>query len=399
MGWIRRGMMVVLLGPSLMSGQALKLVPKDPAPEQIGQNPPVDREIVDADFSRLTVKQRPPSLVYPPLAKIAGIQGDVVVQFTLDPSGRPETVRAVEGPNQLLGGAMRYAAQWEFEPLRKNGRPIHARARMTIQFRLRGSSPALPFKDAHKARIRMDVLPATANLPGVDPKGIEKAVRSWFERHNIQTIDSPQDSDPDTLVLKLKLQTLAAPDGRKVLGLSGESFRKSSVHANNPEIASTRPAWRGQWIGGKRGEGSFDSQVDRAVQSLLYDLARLPLPAPRDPNRFSLEPASSDLEEVSNGPDNPVQLVSDQIKAKHSTILEKMENQEAVLVDLILDPSGRPIQATAIQGPPEQMFSAVATALTWEFEPYSEKGTPKYARFRIRVPDTSNGAKTTTPLP
>lgn len=75
--------------------------------------------------------------VYPPLAKAAHIQGQVVIRMTIDERGLPSDVEAVSGLPALQAPALIAARQWRFEPARQNGQPVAATFLLTLNFVLR----------------------------------------------------------------------------------------------------------------------------------------------------------------------------------------------------------------------------------------------------------------------
>jgi len=93
--------------------------------------------VVDFDFSQIKVKYQPPPPQYPPLAKIAKIQGTVVVEIIVGTDGIPVKATALEGPPQLRATAEQYAMGWKFEPALLNGSPQTARFKLTMPFRLK----------------------------------------------------------------------------------------------------------------------------------------------------------------------------------------------------------------------------------------------------------------------
>jgi protein TonB len=93
--------------------------------------------VVDFDFSQMKVKFQPPPPVYPPLAKIARIQGTVVVEIIVGTDGIPTSAHAVEGPAQLRPVSEDYAMKWKFEPALLNGQPQTARFKLTMPYRLK----------------------------------------------------------------------------------------------------------------------------------------------------------------------------------------------------------------------------------------------------------------------
>ena len=110
------------------------------APQNVQTQPPPEPDSGKGglvDFSQLKVKYQPPAPPYPALAKIAKIQGTVVVEVFIGSDGIPTSAVSKEGPPQLRPSAEGYAMQWRFEPAFLNGKPVPARFRLTIPFRLR----------------------------------------------------------------------------------------------------------------------------------------------------------------------------------------------------------------------------------------------------------------------
>jgi TonB family protein len=71
---------------------------------------------------------------YPLVAKQAGIQGDVVVQTTIDLKGNVVDMKAVSGPAMLRGPALAALRRWKYEPSTLNGQPIAVQMSVTIKF-------------------------------------------------------------------------------------------------------------------------------------------------------------------------------------------------------------------------------------------------------------------------
>ena len=93
--------------------------------------------ISDFEFSRIKIAHQPKAPDYPAEAKVRGIQGTVVVSITIDEDGNPTAVEALEGPEELRPTAIEYAKGWTFEPAIVNGKPIKARFKLTMPFKLR----------------------------------------------------------------------------------------------------------------------------------------------------------------------------------------------------------------------------------------------------------------------
>ena len=92
---------------------------------------------MDLDLTQVREKFRPPPPAYPPLARNARIQGNVVIQIVVGLDGVPMSTRALEGPFQLRAAAEAYAMTWRFEPYLHNGIPLVSRFNLTVAYRIK----------------------------------------------------------------------------------------------------------------------------------------------------------------------------------------------------------------------------------------------------------------------
>lgn len=92
---------------------------------------------VEMDFSMIRIKHQPDAPAYPPEAKAQRIQGTVVVVVTTGVDGKVIKANALSGPTELQACAADYARTWEFEPAAVNGKPVAARFKLTMPFRLK----------------------------------------------------------------------------------------------------------------------------------------------------------------------------------------------------------------------------------------------------------------------
>ena len=76
---------------------------------------------------------------YPPAAKLARIQGEVVLQAQIGTDGTVDGLRVVSGHPMLIGAARDAVAEWLFRPYRLNGAPVPVEARITVRFVLGGN--------------------------------------------------------------------------------------------------------------------------------------------------------------------------------------------------------------------------------------------------------------------
>ncbi|HEV8631203.1 MAG TPA: energy transducer TonB [Thermoanaerobaculia bacterium] len=75
---------------------------------------------------------------YPDGARIARVEGIVVVQATIDRAGRVIDVQVVKGlPMGLDASAVAAVKQWRFQPATLQGRPVPVYFQLTVQFHIR----------------------------------------------------------------------------------------------------------------------------------------------------------------------------------------------------------------------------------------------------------------------
>jgi len=83
---------------------------------------------------------KPPRLVssvlpiYPSAARDAGIEGDIVVDTTIDKTGKVTAMKVVSGNAMLRQAALDALRQWKYEPSKLNGEPVPVQMTVTIKF-------------------------------------------------------------------------------------------------------------------------------------------------------------------------------------------------------------------------------------------------------------------------
>ncbi len=73
--------------------------------------------------------------VYPIGARQSGVEGDVVVNTTIDKNGNVVGMRVASGPPLLRQAALDALRRWKYEPSRLNGQPVAVEMQVTIKFR------------------------------------------------------------------------------------------------------------------------------------------------------------------------------------------------------------------------------------------------------------------------
>lgn len=77
-------------------------------------------------------------LIYPDDARQAQIQGTVVLQVQIGVTGSVVSMKAISGPPTLTQAAIDCVGQWTYRPFTKNGSPVVASGKVSINFTLQG---------------------------------------------------------------------------------------------------------------------------------------------------------------------------------------------------------------------------------------------------------------------
>jgi periplasmic protein TonB len=75
---------------------------------------------------------------YPPLARQARIQGQVVLQAVISKDGSIENLRLISGHPMLAPSALEAVKQWRYKPYFLNGEPVEVETQITVNFSLSG---------------------------------------------------------------------------------------------------------------------------------------------------------------------------------------------------------------------------------------------------------------------
>ena len=83
---------------------------------------------------------KPPQLVssvlpiYPQIAQQAGVEGDVVVQASIDKSGNVSSTKVLYGPMMLRQAAIDAVRRWKYEPALLDGKAVATQMTVRIRF-------------------------------------------------------------------------------------------------------------------------------------------------------------------------------------------------------------------------------------------------------------------------
>jgi len=109
------------------------LPPKLPPPGSRSAGPPSRVRVGGAVQSWNLISQVAP--IYPPLAKQARIQGDVVLEAEISREGDVTNLKVVSGHPLLIDAALTAVRQWKYKPTLLNGQPVIVISHITVPFR------------------------------------------------------------------------------------------------------------------------------------------------------------------------------------------------------------------------------------------------------------------------
>jgi protein TonB len=68
------------------------------------------------------------------MAKSAGVEGSVVIDVSIDPSGKVAATKVLSGPVMLREAALDAVRRWKYQPASLDGSPVAVHMTVTIQF-------------------------------------------------------------------------------------------------------------------------------------------------------------------------------------------------------------------------------------------------------------------------
>lgn len=116
--------------PGLLPGGTMPVAP--PAPR------PVVRAIRTSSIQEGSLLHRVQP-AYPPQARIARIQGMVVLAAVISKAGAIENLRVLSGHPMLVKAAIDAVSEWRYRPYILNNEPVEVETQITVNFTLGGS--------------------------------------------------------------------------------------------------------------------------------------------------------------------------------------------------------------------------------------------------------------------
>jgi protein TonB len=85
------------------------------------------------ESARLIHSPRPD---YPPLAKMAHVQGTVRLEAIIGTDGRIQNLKVIGGHPLLVNATLQAVVQWRYQPTLLNGEPVEVQTEIDVNFRL-----------------------------------------------------------------------------------------------------------------------------------------------------------------------------------------------------------------------------------------------------------------------
>lgn len=125
---------------------AIALIAATSAVAQTVSSPPGLSTIQADEAEQHLVERTPP--VYPPIARVANVEGDVRLTLEVDQSGGVVRVVTSTGPALLKNAAEIAAEHYHYRPFDVNGAPANVLVEAVVKFRLHVQTPPMPFPEA-----------------------------------------------------------------------------------------------------------------------------------------------------------------------------------------------------------------------------------------------------------
>jgi len=324
------------------------------------------------DFSKVKIRFQPPPPSYPPLAQIAKIQGTVVLELTIDETGKPEKVVALEGPVQLIPTAEAYARQWLFEPTLIEGVPTKAKFRLTMPFRFRG----IPRME----RVVLEI--ATDQVSPTDAEVLERGVRRCLLEAGVVIVEKEKADPLTTHLLNLQVVTVESKEMTHCFGIWVRRSLLSDRNLAENEPGKPPRIWYSRNIAGQKGETGFQERLLEALCKAVRQLSPAEVvPKPLTPASL---PGTSKI--VVDFDFSQIKVRTQPPAPRYPVAARLAHIQGTVILTITVGPEGLPISAEVTDGPSQLALTAIDYALHWVFEPARLDGKPVSSRFTLTMP-------------
>lgn len=107
--------------------------PGKPDQEKSDQGKP--RQVPERVAEGMKIYDVPPH--YPYRARMQGLEGEVIINATIDTKGNLTHIQVVQGAKILAESAVDAVKQWKYRPYMVDGKPVPVETRITVRFHRR----------------------------------------------------------------------------------------------------------------------------------------------------------------------------------------------------------------------------------------------------------------------
>lgn len=345
------------------------------------------------EFSQLIVKHRPTPAPYPALARLAGVEGTVLLDLTVSATGVVETAEPIEGPGLLRPTAEYALKRWTFEPIQVQGVPTRVRTQLHVPFTLSSHTSTEVKPPINKVVVELEESPGLRSIP-LDLETYRRAVSEWLHGLSMQVVPTTEAKHDRALYLKFQIETIRDQNGAFIFSLLGRFSQWVDRYLRENEPGKTPKVFFLHRIIGQRSENGFPDAILGSLRGQLQSMLIWPVSSiPPTDGRGTMPPASLDPLYKEFEKFAPMHVDFEKIKVKHQPPAPPYPEgarsrgiSGTVVVEITVDSTGTPVWAEVKSGPPELMLTALSYALQWQFEPALINGKPQYARFRLTMP-------------
>jgi periplasmic protein TonB len=131
---MRKGNLVLLICIPIVLASVLAAQTAEPKPTPAASRPAPKFRVSQGVATRNLTRKVDP--IYPPDARARHIQGDVILEGTINREGDVTGLQPLKGDPLLVQAAMEAVKQWKYKPYKLNGQPVDVSTTFKISFHL-----------------------------------------------------------------------------------------------------------------------------------------------------------------------------------------------------------------------------------------------------------------------
>lgn len=284
---------------------------------------------------------------YPRAAKEQNVEGDVVIEITIDEEGKVSNARAMSGHELLVDAALEAAKQWTFKPTKLNDQAVKVSGILTFRFKLGNLAGTTTTLSSDAGQTDENIV-----------KRSEGVIRGLAT--NRVSPEYPRAAKEQNVEGDVTVQIIIDEEGKVV------SAKATSGHELLQDVSVTAAkGWTFKPF-------ELDGKPTRVSAELSF--------------RFKLGSLQQDL--ASKGVDIPLPSIIRRSEGvlrgnainralpKYPAVAKDAEIEGDVVVEITIDEEGKVALARVVSGHPLLQASAIVAAKEWTFNPTSIDGTP-----------------------